>query len=177
MKRTFVFAIALALSLPFLTAACGSGDTPNSPSPSGTATFTATLRPSEETPPVTGAEAAGTGTVNITLNTTRDSSGNVTAATATFAVNVNGFPAGMPVNMAHIHQAAVGQSGNVVVNTSLAPGDVTLANGAGSFTRSGIDVTPDLANQILANPAGFYFNIHSTLNPAGVARGQLVRAQ
>jgi hypothetical protein len=99
----------------------------------------------------------------------------VTAATATFAVNVNGFPAGMPVNMAHIHQAAVGQSGNVVVNTSLAPGDVTLANGAGSFTRSGIDVTPDLANQILANPAGFYFNIHSTLNAAGVARGQLVR--
>jgi hypothetical protein len=177
MKRTFVFAIAIALSLLFLTAACGSSDTPNSPSPSGTATFTATLRPSEETPPVTDAEASGTGTVNITLDTTKDSSGNVTAATATFACNMNGFPAGMPVNMAHIHQAAVGQSGNIVVNTSLAPGDVTLANGAGSFTRSGIAVTPDLANQILANPSAFYFNIHSALHSGGVARGQLVRVQ
>ena len=31
-------------------------------------------------------------------------------------------------------------------------------------------------NSIVANPAGFYFNVHSTLNPGGVVRGQL-RAQ
>ena len=35
----------------------------------------------------------------------------------------------------------------------------------------------DIANQILTNPAGYYFNVHSTLNPGGVARGQLVRTQ
>jgi hypothetical protein len=29
-------------------------------------------------------------------------------------------------------------------------------------------------NSIVANPAGFYFNVHTTLNPGGVVRGQLV---
>ena len=31
--------------------------------------------------------------------------------------------------------------------------------------------------QIVNNPAGFYFNVHSPLNPAGFARGQLQRVQ
>jgi len=175
MKRTVVFAIAISLSM--LAAACGSSDTPSTPSRTGIPTFTATLRPSEETPPITGAESTGTGTVTITLNVTKDSSGSVSTATATFAVNLNGFPTGTPVNMAHIHQAVAGQNGGIVVSTSLASGEVMLANGSGSFTRSGIAVSPDIANQILANPAGFYFNIHSTLNPGGAARGQLVRVQ
>jgi hypothetical protein len=34
-----------------------------------------------------------------------------------------------------------------------------------------------LFQQIINNPAGFYFNAHSTLNPGGVARGQLVKVQ
>ena len=28
---------------------------------------------------------------------------------------------------------------------------------------------------IIDNPAGFYFNVHSSTNPGGVARGQLVK--
>lgn len=92
-------------------------------------------------------------------------------------VNLSGFPAGTPVNMAHIHQAAMGQNGDVVVSTTLPTGDVTLSNGSGTFTRSGVAVPTDVANQILINPAGFYFNIHSTLNPGGAARGQLARVQ
>jgi hypothetical protein len=28
-------------------------------------------------------------------------------------------------------------------------------------------------NAIVANPAGFYFNVHTTLNPGGAVRGQL----
>jgi len=156
-------------------AACGSGSSPTTPSGNGTQTFMATLRPSEEVPAVTGAESAGSGTVHITLNTMKDTYGNITSATATFDVTLSGFPAGTPINMAHIHQAAAGQSGNVVVSTTLAPGEVTLNNGGGSFTRSGVTVTPDVAAQLLNNPAGFYFNVHSTLNPGGVARGQLGR--
>jgi hypothetical protein len=34
-----------------------------------------------------------------------------------------------------------------------------------------------IAQQLLANPAGFYFNVHTLANPSGVARGQLVRTQ
>src|SRR5262245_54307135 len=104
----YVNALALVVSLAAV-AACSSNDSsPRTPSGNSTQTFAATLRPSEETPPVTGVESTGSGTANITLNVVKDGSGNVTSATATFAVNVNGFPAGTPINMAHIHQAAAG---------------------------------------------------------------------
>ncbi|HMF97010.1 MAG TPA: CHRD domain-containing protein [Vicinamibacterales bacterium] len=126
---------------------------------------------------MTGTESAGGGTVTITLAAMNDSSGNITSATAAFAVNLTGFPAGTPINIAHIHQAAAGQSGNVVVSTAVNPGEVNLTNGSGSFNRNGIAVPPEIASQLLSNPAGFYFNVHSTLNPGGVARGQLVRVQ
>src|SRR5262245_47043992 len=176
-SRTMKYLNARAFVAPLATVAACSSNTPDAPSGNATHTFTATLRPSEEVPPVTGAESTGTGTVTITLTATNDASGNVSSATAMFAVNLTGFPAGTPINIAHIHQAAAGQSGNVVVSTSVAPGEVNLANGTGSFSRSGIAVTPDIASQLLSNPAGFYFNVHSTLNPGGVARGQLVRTQ
>ena len=158
-------------------AACSNNDSPNTPSGNGTQTFTAALSPSAEVPAVTGPESTGSGTVTITLNVTKDTSGTVTSATATFDVNLTGFPAATPINMAHIHQAAAGQNGNVVVSTTLAPGEVTLNGGSGTFHRGGVAVTPDLAVQLLNNPAAFYFNVHSTLNPGGVARGQLVRMQ
>src|SRR5262249_59861007 len=109
-----------------------------------TQTFAAALRPSEEVPPVTGAESAGSGTVTITLNVTKDSYGNVASGTATFAVNLSGFPAGTPINMAHIHQAAAGQSGNVVVSTTLAPGEVTLNGGGGAVNRGRGAPTPGI---------------------------------
>jgi CHRD domain len=55
-------------------------------------------------------------------------------------------------------------------------GTVTLQNGAGSFTATQ-NVDAALAQTIIGNPAGYYFNIHTSLNPAGVMRGQLVRVQ
>jgi len=140
--------------------------------------FTAALSPANEVPAIAGAEATGSGTATVTIVTTKDAAGNVTAATATFVVNLSGFPANTPINIAHIHAAASGVNGAVVINSGLTAGQTVLTNGSGSFTASNLVITPvDLANQILANPAGFYFNVHSTLNPGGVARGQLVRQQ
>jgi len=52
---------------------------------------------------------------------------------------------------------------------------VTLASGTGDFTFSNIPVDPALAQQILNNPAAFYFNVHSPTNPGGFSRGQLQR--
>ena len=54
---------------------------------------------------------------------------------------------------------------------------MTFATGRGPFTKNGITMTVDQANSILANPAAFYFNIHTSANSGGVARGQLVRTQ
>jgi hypothetical protein len=172
MKRLSLLVVALSV----LVSACGSSST--SPTTPTNPTFTATLLPANEVPAIQGGEATGSGTATVTIVTTKDAAGNVTAATTTFVVNLTGFPPNTPINIAHIHAAAAGVNGGIVVNSGIAAGQNVLTNGAGSFTASNIAITPvDVANQILANPAGFYFNVHSTLNPGGVARGQLVRTQ
>ena len=106
---------------------------------------------------------------------TRDAANNITAASVTFVVNLTGFPAGSSVNIAHIHEGAATCACPVVVNTSLAAGEVTITNGVASFTKANITVLAEVAQRILTNPAGFYFNVHTTLNGGGVARGTLTR--
>jgi hypothetical protein len=172
MKRLSLLVMALSV----LVAGCGSSST--SPTTPTNPTFTATLMPSNEVPPIVGAEATGSGTATVTIVTTKDAAGNVTAAPTTFVVNLTGFPAGTSISNAHIHNGAAGVNAGVVVPSGITAGANVLTNGSGSFTASNIVITPvDLANQILANPAGFYFNVHTSLNPGGVARGQLVRVQ
>jgi len=173
MKR-LTLSLAL-LVLGFNLAACD--DAPTGPSTGAKATFTAVLLPANEVPAIVGAEAAGSGTVSITLNVTRDYAGTITAATADFVVTATGFPNGTSLTDAHIHGGPAGTNGGVLVNLGLSAGSVTFPNGGGTFTRNGITVTADQASGILANPANFYFNIHTAANPGGVARGQLVLAQ
>ena len=142
-------------------------------SPTDTRTLIAQLSPANEVPPVANAEASGSGTVTITMHLTRDGAGTITAATADFAVSLTGFPANTPLTAAHIHTGAVGVSGAILVNTGLSSGEVTLTTGAGSFSKLGVSIPASTAQSILASPAGFYFNVHTALNPNGVARGQL----
>jgi hypothetical protein len=59
------------------------------------------------------------------------------------------------------------------VNTGLTTGQIVLTDGSASFTRNGINVTPDVAQSLVTNPSAFYFNVHSVLTPSGAARGQL----
>jgi len=94
-------------------------------------------------------------------------------------VNLSGFPANTPINIAHIHIGGPTTNGTVVVNSLLTAGTVVLnGSGAGTFTAANLAISPvDLANQILANRRASISNVHSTLNPGGVARGQLVRQQ
>jgi CHRD domain-containing protein len=171
MKPLSAFAIALSL----LVAGCGNDSSPTTPSASTNPIFTASLSPANEVPPVTNSESTVSGTATITLNTTRDSAGNVTSASAIFAVTLGGFPAGSTINVAHIHEGASTCACPVVVNTTLAAGQVTISNNLASFTRDNIPVQAAVAQRMIANPGGFYFNVHSTLNPGGVARGTLVK--
>jgi hypothetical protein len=168
----------LAIALTVVAAGCSDSSTSPSTSNQPKPTFTAQLMPSNEVPPISNAEASGIGTATITFDVTTNAAGNVTAGTATFVVQLQGFPSGTPINIAHIHQAPAGTNGSIVFSTSLAAGEVTLANGSGGFTKSNIaPPDPAVINAVMSNPAGFYFNVHSTLNPGGVARGQLVRVQ
>jgi hypothetical protein len=170
--------LSLAAALALFAAGCGSSSSSTTaPTPSNNVVFTASLSPANEVPPVSNAESTVNGTANITLVTTKDSAGNVTGATATFGVTLGGFPAGSVVNIAHIHEGAPTCACPVVVNTSLAAGQVAVSNGLASFTKDSINVDAAVAQRIIANPGNFYFNVHTALNPGGVARGVLVKTQ
>ena len=163
MKRLSLFAVAVA----FLAAGCSSSTTPSTNAPTKP-TFTAALSTQNEVPPITNAESGGRGDATITIDQT--------AGSVTFVVNLTGLPAGTPINVAHIHEAAAGTNGSVRVATTLAAGQVAIgANGTGSFTSTATGQDAALLQTIINNPAGFYFNAHSTLNPGGVVRGQLVK--
>ena len=169
MTRFSVLAVAAAL----FAVGCSSSST--SPSTPTVPTFTAQISPANEIPAIANAESVVSGNASITFATTRDAAGNITSAQATFVVNITNLPTGSTVNIAHIHECANSCNGSIVVNTTLAPGDVTISNGVASFTKANISADPAVVQRILNNPAGFYFNVHSTLNPGGFARGQLQR--
>jgi hypothetical protein len=135
------------------------------------------MSPASEVPAITNAESTGSGTMTIAFNLTKDAAGNVTAATADFTGNFTGFPAGTTLTAAHIHPGAAGVNGSPLVNLALSQGEITFTTGSGTLTKNGITMTVDQANSIMNNPAGFYFNIHTGLNPGGAARGQLNRTQ
>ncbi len=169
----------LALATSVLAVGCSSNDNPpTTPTLQTTFVFTAALAAGNEVPPITNAESGASGQARLTMNTTRDASGNITAATFDVSATFSGFPAGAVITLAHIHQAAAGSNGGVVINMIPAAGEVTFPNGTGSYVHSGFPVSPvDLANQIVNNPSGFYFNVHTALNPGGASRGQLTRTQ
>jgi len=67
--------------------------------------------------------------------------------------------------MAHIHKGAAGASGPVAV-----PLTKPDANGKSSGCAT---VGADVVKDILANPGGYYVNVHNAEFPGGAIRGQL----
>jgi hypothetical protein len=171
MKRLSLVLIVLAVSA----AACSDDDNPNSPSNQPTTVrFVAQLTPGNEVPPVTNADASASGTSTITLNLTRDSAGAITAATVDMTTTVAGFTPTTVVTAGHIHRAPAGTNAGVLLG-QFASGEMTLTNGAASITRTGLSMGATDAQGMLDNPAGHYFNVHTSLNPGGAIRGQLTR--
>jgi hypothetical protein len=118
--------------------------------------FAADLRGANEVPPVT---TTATGSALVTL----DAANNLT-----WEVNSGSI---VSPTLAHIHRAAAGTNGNVVV---------TFAANSSAFTngrlRGSAVIDAALANDIRTNPAGFYVNVHTTANGGGEIRGQLATA-
>ena len=80
MKRLAMLALVLAFGI-----SCD--DSPTSPSDPNVARFTAILLPSNEVPAITNADAAASGTMQMTMTVTRDAANTITGATYDFTVN------------------------------------------------------------------------------------------
>jgi CHRD domain len=174
MKRYLLVGVAI------LAAACGSSPSqPSNTPPPNTIVFTAALSASNEVPPITNADSNGKGSGTFTLNLTRDASGNITAAKGTFVYNLSGFPAGTTVRATHIHEGGPGiGNGTVKIDSGLTPANAFTVNNDGSIgnqTFADVNVDATLAGQVIANPNGYYFNVHTGLNPGGAVRAQLVK--
>ncbi len=172
MTRASVLLVVLAS----LAVGCGGSATAPTPTTPPNPTFSAQLSPANEVPPITNAESVASGSATITFVTTKDAAGAITGANVTVVATMQGFPSGSTITVAHIHTGAAGVAGGVLVPLVPPAGSVTLTNGAGSFTQSQ-SIDGPTATNIINNPAGFYFNIHTALNPGGVIRGPLVRTQ
>ena len=160
MKRLAIAVVMLAIG----TAGCGSSTPTN---PSTFKVFTVQLFPAQENPPVSNAEQSGRGTAVITVHSDTN--------TVDFSFSLNSFPANTRVTLAHIHPGALGVNGGALIGVPglSAATPLDLPNGSGTFVATGVSSAATNIANVLAAPQNFYFNVHTTQNPGGVARGQL----
>ncbi len=88
----------------------------------------------------------------------------INSETGDFCYTLYGEKIAAPT-MAHVHTGAAGTNGAPVITM-----DVT-----GKGSDMCIAVEPEKLKPILANPAGFYVNIHTADFPGGAVRGQLTK--
>jgi hypothetical protein len=130
--------------------------------------FTAQMLAGNEVPPVSNAEINANGSAVVTIDTALN--------TARFDFTVGNLTT--PVILAHVHEAPAGVNGPIRIDSLISPAaPLPPVSGFVTFSRSNLTAPADVVQRILANPAGFYFNVHTALNPGGVVRGQLVRQQ
>ncbi len=170
MKRLVFLAFAAGL----VGAACSDSPTePTGPTTTNTV-FTVALSAANEVPPISNTESGASGSATVTFHVTRDAAGTVTASTVDFSVTMANFPAGSTARLSHIHTGAAGVVGPVLIDTGLTPAAaIAMPAGSGSFSFAGVTVSAENASAVLANPAGYYLNVHSVLNGSGAIRGQL----
>jgi hypothetical protein len=175
MKRVAMLALVLMFAV-----SCD--DSPTSPSDPNIAMFTAILLPTNEVPVIVGADAAASGTMQLKMTVTRDAANTITGATYDFTIHMTGFPADTTLTGAHIHNGPAGVNFPVVVGVPLTATDVAVPTGQATITKTGLSSTSStvsaaqVAQGIFNNPAGNYFNVHTSRNTGGAIRGQLVRS-
>ena len=137
--------------------------------------FVADLKSSNELPPIADAEASCAGQAKITLAVLTDPSYyNVTSGSAAFDVSLTGCPATTQIVLAHIHVGKATDNGPVKVDTGLiAAQPIAFGTGA-AIKKLDVSVDPAVAEDLIANPGNYYFNVHTVTHGGGVVRGQLV---
>lgn len=138
------------------------------PSRSATPVFKVHMKPSQEVPRIKGLRADAVG--HVTFDLTRDGAGAITSGEVVFYVNYS-FPGSVDITGLHVHQAAKGVNGPVVISSGVTT--FTDADGVGNVTTVVTGVAPATLQAILDNPRGYYVNLHTAVNPGGAVRDQL----
>lgn len=113
--------------------------------------------------PAVATSATGQGTAVISAD----------GSTVTYIVTYGGLSG--TVNAAHIHTGAAGVAGGVILPLVPGPSPMTGTLTAANFVASGAVTT--FAQAVAAIRAGTtYFNLHTTANPGGEIRGQILAA-
>jgi hypothetical protein len=129
------------------------------------------LLPANETPAITD---TSTGNVLVFVHAIRDSNGNVTSGSVDFTVYTR-FSGAVTTGL-HIHKAAAGADGPIIIPTDVHSCDKRVAvNAAGKvnivkqvqFPQTGVDVAT--IADLIANPQKYYVNIHTTDHAGGVS--------
>jgi len=143
-----------------------------------TVSLLTTLLPSNETPPTT---VNATGNALILVHVIRDSSGNITSGSVEFNVSAQ-FPAAINITGLHIHKGPLGQSGPILIPTDVKsdPVDTNFKISYDKFVNfpgaGGAEPTAATITDLVQNPGSYYVNMHTTDNPGGAIRGQLLAA-
>jgi uncharacterized protein (TIGR03437 family) len=136
--------------------------------------FPALMRPDREVPAITSLDATGIG--RFTAHTIRNNDGTIAAGYAIFDVN-HRFPGTATFTGLHIHNAAAGANGPVVIDSGLTAREpVESETGLGNIYRGAvIATTAGIAafNGVTTAPENYYLNLHTTANPAGAVREQI----
>jgi hypothetical protein len=120
------------------------------------------LTGAQENPPVT-TTATGQGTAIISAD----------GSTIWYIVSYSGLSG--TANAAHIHTGATGTNGGVILPLTVGPSPMVGTLTAANFSASGSVTT--FAQAVAAIKAGTtYFNIHTSANPGGEIRGQILPA-
>jgi hypothetical protein len=137
--------------------------------------FQASLSPSAEVPTITASMASGSSLVRIHIR--RSDGGAILQAAVDFDTTLSVVQEQNLTNM-HIHVGALGVSGGVVIDSRFGSPIPVEAGGTARIIRQFIVEASNTAGiatveALLANPAGYYVNVHSTMHGPGLARGQL----
>lgn len=153
-----LFSVLVAAALGLGLAACNGDDDVQGPDET---VFNAQLSGANEVPPV---QTDATGMATFTLS----------EGTVTYRIEVENLVEGFA---AHIHVGAATENGPIVVDLFSADPPVTIDDGLlveGSFTAADVtDITfDDLLD--LMETGGAYVNVHTSANPPGEIRGQIM---
>jgi uncharacterized protein (TIGR03437 family) len=147
--------------------------------------FRGAMSPANEVPAI---DINASGNATIRAHVVRNAAGEVISGTVDFIVNYT-FPDAQEFTGLHIHRGAAGVNGGVVINTGIGGtgGNVVDSVGRGTINRpaqipaSAAGAAPSAAllalRDMIANPADFYVNLHTTVHTGGVIRAQLQKAE